>query len=183
MSSEQPFTPTPANPAFLDVGCLAVAVFAVIFGGWVTYSIATARPDLNDPGYWPTTTGTITAEALQTGLDAEGAKVYRARLGYHYLVDGHPYVGTSVHQRHPGHSAEFKSEAAARRFIERYPVGSEVEVSYHPERPAEAVVEPHTKRRGWLLWVGLLIAGGGLGLLATIGALVAGVPQKLLQRL
>ena len=79
---------------------------------------------------WPTTTGKVTA--------AETVKVTfrrQPRVTYSYSVNGAPYVSQRISFA-GGHRPKDTDAILA-----RYPVGSEVPVSYAPENPTEATLE------------------------------------------
>ena len=79
---------------------------------------------------WPTTTGKIVA--------AETAKVMfrrQPRVTYSYSVNGAPHISHRI--SFAGGYRPKETDA----ILGRYPVGSEIPVSYAPENPAEATLE------------------------------------------
>ncbi|MEY2499556.1 MAG: hypothetical protein QOD12_3112 [Verrucomicrobiota bacterium] len=79
---------------------------------------------------WPTTTGKITA--------SEVAKVMfrrQPRITYSYAVNGKPFSSQRI--SFAGGYRPKETDA----ILSRYPVGSDVTVSYAPDRPAEATLE------------------------------------------
>lgn len=79
---------------------------------------------------WPTTTGRITA--------AETAKVMfrkQPRVTYAYSVDGAPYTSQRI-----SFAGGYRPKETD-MILGRYPVGSEIPVSYAPDNPAEATLE------------------------------------------
>ena len=84
---------------------------------------------------WPTTPGTVTA--------AERGRVMfrpQPRVAYSYSVNGVSYTGKRISFAAGVPGKETDSVLA------RYPVGRAVAVSYAPEKPSEAALEPGSNR-------------------------------------
>jgi hypothetical protein len=87
------------------------------------------------------TTGTIVrSEVVLRGHDEEGSPRYDFRLLYRYEVDGGLYEGSTV-----SHSPSLGFSSAS-SLKERFAEGATVPVFYHPESPAQAVLEKGFQR-------------------------------------
>ena len=126
----------------------------LLFHGW-----ATER--------WPTTEGRILESKVASATDAEGDKMFRARVRYEYQVAGTTHVGQDI---------RVVSEVAtswkgpARRAVERYARGSRCRVYYDPRDPARALLEPGAP---WYLYLlpavgAVLLAIGVAGLMGRV---------------
>jgi hypothetical protein len=64
---------------------------------------------------------------------------YRAAVTYRYEVNGRIYYGDRL--TFGTHSSP---RVFARRTAAKYPVDSEIKIHYHPLRPGESIVNPHS---------------------------------------
>jgi hypothetical protein len=152
-------------------------VFPVVFGLsglydlWLGYL---ALVGATQSARWPSIDGTIrSAEAAKRTMVGEPG--VRPRIVYDYIVDGKPFTGERIAF---GMQDNFYSgRGFAQKYIERYPSGSRVRVSYDPARPASSVLEPGFSfwallptlfGTGTLIVVCLLFAAYGSGYLAQI---------------
>lgn len=90
---------------------------------------------------WPMVEATIIRSALQEKTDSDGTS-YRAELGYRYAVLGPVYLA----DLHTEGLAFPATEKDARQMVERFPVGSQVQVAVNPVNPAHAILDtgvPH----------------------------------------
>jgi len=97
----------------------------LIWKAWQTHQ--TAKASLA----WPTTTGTITkVERFK--------RLFRSlpRVVYAYSVDGKPYSSERI-----SFAAGYRAKEVD-AVLSRYAVGQTVPVSYSPNVPSEAVIEP-----------------------------------------
>jgi hypothetical protein len=126
-------------------------------------------------GKWPTTHGAIvygrTEESRSSSTDEDGEEVvsttYGARIIFQYEVGGQThYSNTRRFGQLAGSDAEWASRIAA-----LYPVGREVTVSYRPDAPDIAAIEPGIANEAW--WVP---GTGAAFFLFGLAALVFGVP-------
>jgi hypothetical protein len=86
---------------------------------------------------WPTTTGVVvSSEVVETGFFTDEG--WYPRVSYRYSVDGKNYVSTDVEVVGV---ANGNADYYARRVVERYSVGEQVEVHYAPDNPAVALLE------------------------------------------
>jgi hypothetical protein len=142
----------------LFFGALAVGGAA---GGYVSVSeFRQARASET----WPVTEGAITAE--------RASRTHRRRkvlIQYEYEVGGRSYESRNVRYLDGFHLL------TRRDLLSAYDVGDTVAVSYDPERPSSAALEPGASPGSFL--AGLLVSGGFL----TIGlyGLARGVPAAL----
>ncbi|QAU46411.1 DUF3592 domain-containing protein [Bradyrhizobium guangzhouense] len=99
---------------------------------------------------WPTTAGIVTAcdvieEAIAEKSDDKSVVApkmihrYQLDLRYAYRVDKRDFVGTEAHW---GMTAIYGRRDVAEKAAGRYHRGQAVTVSYDPERPGTAVLEP-----------------------------------------
>ena len=83
---------------------------------------------------------------------------FRAGVVYKYTVDGREFQSDTI-----SFGMESTSSKAAYRIRNRYPKGKEVMVSYNPESPETAVLEPGATWTSYgVLGVGLAFFGVGL---------------------
>lgn len=80
---------------------------------------------------WPITAGTITECQIEPGAGDRSAK---SSVRYVYQVAGSTYTGSKV-----GHFSN--DPQSGEKITNRYPRGSQVEVHYHPDNAAVAVLE------------------------------------------
>ena len=109
---------------------------------------------------WPSVPGTITRSQV-----ARGDESFEPDIAFAYNVDGVAHEGREITS---GPSIASSTEVAATRRIARYPVGTAVSVSYDPNRPSAALLEPGLTKRSFVpLVFGLMFAsfGGSFGLL------------------
>ena len=127
---------------FVLVG-LAIAVYGLI----VLYH---ARRSTT----WPSTEGVITQSNVVRGDDS-----YAPAVVYSYTINGVRYQGKDIAS---GPVLASSTEAYARNYLARYPVGTPVAVYYDPKIPATAVLEPGILKKSFVpLVFGLLFATFG----------------------
>ena len=97
----------------------------------------------NNTGYWKTVKGVVTESKLdykdQTGLFSRTKRVYRARFSYEYFAYDKKYTHSSLLLTWT------PSKEIASNYVERYPLGCEVVVRFHPEHPETSVMEVETR--------------------------------------
>lgn len=123
---------------------------------------------------WPIVPGLVTESRVETVDGGDRAATFRPAVKYEYEVAGVGYVADQI-------SLGWREEspAAARRAVNRYPAGAEVDVRHDPDDPGGAVLEPVVPVLSWLP-----VAGGagliGIGLLTIgLGVKYAGRSKKL----
>jgi hypothetical protein len=88
-------------------------------------------------------------------------------ITYRYVATGREVTGTRISLQE---SATAYSEAAARRYVERYRLQTPVKVYYNPDSVSEAVLEQSVPRAAYLsLGLGVLFALPGSGLVLILG--------------
>ena len=91
---------------------------------------------------WPTVPGTVTRSEVTSHRSTHKGRTstsYHAHIEFDYLVDG-----TSHHGSRRTYKVMASSKSAANEAVAAYPVGRSVTVSYDPQDPERAVLEP-----GW----------------------------------
>ncbi len=109
---------------------------------------------------WPSVPGTIVSSGIETSAGNRGGTLYSANIQYTYQVAGWVLTANQVNIGGPL-AASFRSPAEA--VVERYRSGAPCRVSYDPEDPTEACLEPGAK---WWLYMppalGAVFAGLGI---------------------
>ena len=118
---------------------------------------------------WPTTPGRVLRSEVVTeersgGVNEPDVTVYRPVVEYGYLAQGAERTGARV-----GFGTNVVDQHAARRIVERYPVGARPPVFVNPRNPNEAVLE---FQGGFPVL--LLLAPGGL-VFIFVGVVFAGL--------
>ena len=108
--------------------------------------------------HWPSVRGTIVqSEAYYSAV--KKANTYRIR---YVFVAGHEITGST-----PRLSGDwFWSEEQMHAFVDRYPVGQEVEVFYDPANPKRNCLDREDRRGIRLLWIGAVFVAIVSSLLA-----------------
>lgn len=131
-------------------GCVGV-FFALIFGavgvalslyGWRIVQNASMSKN------WPTTQGEITASSVDESHDDDGTS-YGANVQYTYVADDQRYSSSTV--SFGQYSSSNRNHA--QEIVDRYPVGKLVIVSYDPNNPATAVLEPGRTTSSYFLFI------------------------------
>jgi hypothetical protein len=129
----------PSEAPFVTA-CLGFAFFAALFVWGFQRNAARQRA-------WPTVRARIEKsgvhefqelEERDSGPDRWRTR-YRSEVIYGYEVAGVHYTGD---MSTGGTKVSSNVEAIARKSAEKYPAGSEVELHYNPDNPAESVVNP-----------------------------------------
>ena len=103
---------------------------------------------------WPVAPGTIVTSKVTSHTDEDGV-TYSADLEYMYMVgDVKHYSDVVVLGGH---------EYSARGVVTRYPVGTNVSVSYNPENVSRAVLEPGVESHAYQS-IGMMLFFGSLGM-------------------
>lgn len=121
------------------VGMLFV-IAAVGLAGYTAWESWWARASR----VWPTVPGTVTESKVQhdwnrrldNPMDNPTPPNDRAKIEYHYEVNGQVYWGGRVAYNGPS------GVLAAQRTVDRYPRGTAVTVAYDPGDPRRGVLEP-----------------------------------------
>jgi Protein of unknown function (DUF3592) len=108
-----------------------------IFGAVLILIGVTSYHKTRDTETWPTTAGTVNATRIRRYND-EGTIRFAPEIEYQYIVDGQSY-NSSVIQA--GIFVHFAYEDEAKRFLDKYTVGRNIQVFYDPTNPKDAVLE------------------------------------------
>lgn len=113
---------------------------------------------------WPRCDGRITHAAVESARDKDDNETYSAHIAYAYSVNGQSFNADRLTW---GGRASSGDSRAAEAAVARYPVGSAVQITYNPENPAEAVLEPaNTGGLRTLMMVAVTFIAVGLVFLA-----------------
>ena len=133
----------------------SVFLFAGLAAFWFLFLLPVL--EWNSARSWPATAAVIRSSEIEVHRDDDGDS-YSAEFTYDYVVDGTHY--TNDRYTFLQISGSRKS---ARKLINKYPVGSEVMISYDPTDPQISVID---NSMGWRMLFGLLplvfITIGGL---------------------
>ncbi len=119
---------------------------------------------------WPTAEGSIVDSEMEAhqSRDEDGdiRTTYGATIQYKYLVDGQELQGN----RRTFSNVRTSSVRNTEKILERYPLGSSVDVFYYPDDPSSSVLEPGVGLTTYILLIvviGFLVFGivGALGLI------------------
>lgn len=88
---------------------------------------------------WPNCDGRITQSVIESERDKDDRVSYSARIAYAYEVNGQGLAADRVAW---GGRAGSSNPAEAEALVARYPVGTTAKVTYNPDKPEEAVLEP-----------------------------------------
>lgn len=152
-SSELPKWLTLFPLLFLVVGLILLAI-----GGRQLYQGEQSKG-------WPTVQGKIAVAELGKRVDRDNdnstvSTTYSADISYDYIVADVTYINGDVHFG----AMSSSDPSAARRLLQRYPVGKVVTVYYNPAQPQQAVLEPGIAGVTWILpGIGLIFAVVGTG--------------------
>jgi len=119
---------------------------------------------------WPTASGTVQDSGMEShqSRDEDGdiKTTYGATIQYKYTVDGQEFVG----DRRTFSNVRTSSVRNTEKILERYPLGSSVDVFYDPDDPSSSVLETGVGAATYILLlvpIGFLVFGiaGALGLI------------------
>lgn len=146
-------------PLPVDIpGVALVIAFASLFVLFSLYRLVNALRTYR----WPTTTGVVRGQGVNSSSSSEGSTSYSPELRYEYEVGGDTYVSSRIAV---GSGPSFNSRSGAREWLEDYPTDSEVTVHYNPDSPDRSVLQPGGILGGLLL---LVISGGMLTVLLLL---------------
>lgn len=124
-------------------------VFAVIMAIAVRQWIKVAEAKR-----WAVTFATI-LESHVEGSSDDGGRQYAPVIKYEYTVGARVHIGDTLAfgARHLTEGGIW-GEKKARRFVEKYPVGSRVEIHYQPNLPWKSVLEVRSAIANLLVLIG-----------------------------
>jgi len=159
-------------------GILSGLIFGPIFA-LIGYFVAfhAGKPILDNARRsteWPSVPGVVQRSKVATST-SDGKTMYKADVVYKYQVGDRDYQCSTV-----AFGGDFSSSDSswAHAVRDKYPAGSEVEVFYQPEEPANAVLEPGATWKSYMVFgIGMvfLVVGGlvvGSSLLFVVGAVL-----------
>jgi len=120
----------------------AFAAIFVLVGGFIVVQGTFEWIRAADSTSWPTVPGIVTHSEVTTHRSTSKGRPrtsYGERIEFDYTVEGTTHHGTRRTYR-----VVASSESAAKEAVAAYPVGRSVTVSYDPQDPERAVLEP-----GW----------------------------------
>jgi len=153
----------------------------VLGGVWLIAAQTTAMWRGLQSRSWPTTAGTIVYAGWQS-YQRSGAYIgpnynaapflHQPDIHYRYEVNGRVYEGSrvSLHDHRDGNLGNVKA------IVERYPVGSAIEVYFDPSEPSQAILEPG------VAWFNVLFLGMGV-VFVLVGFGLGWAAVKVRQRL
>ncbi|MDD5393582.1 MAG: DUF3592 domain-containing protein [Thiothrix sp.] len=111
---------------------------------------------------WPSVRGTITSSMLASFDSDDSPTTYQPKVEYEYTVANQPYTGKRIAFGVAGSG----NEAAARKVVVQYAIGSAVEVFYNPAKPSDAVLERSAAASNKVFWImgGVFTVAGLLAL-------------------
>jgi hypothetical protein len=136
-------------------------IWIAVFGTWGLYEVwqgCLAILDANASYAWKSVSGKIRS-AQVVERNQVGEPGVRPSIVYEYDVDTRRFTGALI--VFGMQDNVFSGSGFARRYLQRYPEGSQVRVYYDPLRPEHSVLEP-----GWSLWTlvpmltGIFMLGG-----------------------
>ncbi len=132
-----------------------VGLFLQVAGGALLLDGAVSAWRGHQSLRWPTTQGRIVVSKVATLPRASDPRFGTApRVRYEYEVDGRTYFS---------HRIDFGGWWSAWNVVEEHPVGTTWTVSYDPEDPGRAVLEPGVRGVSVLeLYLGLAVVVGGV---------------------
>lgn len=87
--------------------------------------------------HFSTVKGEVLSGTVTQWTGSKGTVHYHPSLTYRYQTNGQTYVGKRY--RYDGHPS-FYNEDAAKQIVDAHPKGSEIEVYYNPDKPADTVL-------------------------------------------
>jgi hypothetical protein len=140
--------------------CLVIAAISGVWSTVATMRYLRARRS----AAWPRTTAKVTEWELQTSIGYRNQKDYRYHCRYTFRVNGIEYTGQAIKISPFANGVGYPSQRST-MLSERYQVGTECDVWYNPDDPADAVLEPGTTtweqteymyQSGWILSVAMM---------------------------
>ncbi len=108
----------------------------VIFWGWFVADAIRKLRWAQASEEWPTAEGKVVTSKVEDTRTRFGT-THKLDMQFEYTVQDEKYTGRTVTYKPYQHGY-----SAMRDITKRYPRGKKVRVSYHPQRPSVAVLEP-----------------------------------------
>jgi hypothetical protein len=112
--------------------------FGIITTLWGWRILAQGRKTLQ----WPNVEGIIE----ESSLSSAGNDDLFPQITFRYSINGETFQDTLKFSRDITPTQEF-----AKSYVEKYPVGRQVQVYYDPSQPARATLEPGSGQGDWLV--------------------------------
>lgn len=124
---------------FIDLWAAAAMLCGLGYIAWVYFRQSMVRRSRS----WPTTTGTVVRSELNrstslTGPSRTPNRTFGARIEYNYMVGTRVYRGTTISV---GGTFDTSSNDRAQEWLDKYPLGATVTVSYDPTHPEICCLE------------------------------------------
>ncbi|WP_455203734.1 DUF3592 domain-containing protein [Kaarinaea lacus] len=119
---------------------IIVALFVItglLVTAWGVIIIIKAR----ETQQWPNVAGVI----VESNFDVGNIDLL-PHIAYSYIVEGQSY-----HRRMEFSADISPTQEFATSYVEKYPLGTEVQVYYHPDNPQRATLEPGLGKGDWLV--------------------------------
>jgi hypothetical protein len=135
---------------------LAGAGTALVYGPYMVWRSYAVRA-------WPTVEGVVTqSELVETRKS--GDRAWRPEVEVRYVVDGAEHTTDAIWA---AGDRSFRDQGEARTVLARYAVGGAARVSYDPDDPSDAILDPGEVWRAWLtVGFGLVLIIAGLAVVA-----------------
>jgi hypothetical protein len=143
----------------LQADKIAAAVGFLISGG-LTGLCVSAWIKGRQTEMWLKRSGKIIESAVHSRNDADRNTSYSPRIRYEYAFNEVKHIGNEIYHRS---SPVYQTDTEARNFVNKYPVGSTVEIRVNPRDVSESVLIP-----GALPKIYILIATGVLGMIGML---------------
>lgn len=147
------------------IGGLFMGLIFTVLGYFVAFSWG--KPILDEAKVsldWPTTQGVVQVSKVERSRSG-GSRMYNPFVEYAYSVDNKKYTSSIVYF---GDNYSSGNSKGSKKIVRRYPEGAQVTVSYNPDMPDEAVLEPGAKMPSCVIFlIGLGLFGGGILLLLS----------------
>ena len=141
-------------------GLVFLVLMLIAVAQWI--KVAAARR-------WPVARGTVLESRVSESRDSDGGWDYRPVITYEYPVGQQVYTGNLLAFGSRSLSeGGVAGEKKAHETVARYPVGSNVEVRYHPKRPAQSVLEVRSAITKWLVILGVIFLFMGILVAAVV---------------
>ena len=152
-------------------GLLLAAILCGLIGGVLVFGIAYPifNSDAKGSEGWPTVDGVVTQSEVTSSRDSANDTLYGHDLSYSYSVDGRDYEGDVRYFGQLGGASNIRDLSDS--LVKKYPVGKAVQVSYKPEDPSVACLEPGVAVRSRLALFGGIALLGFAALLGIWGLL------------
>ena len=132
---------------------------ALAYGPWLVWRSYAVRS-------WPTVEGVVLRSEVVEARKG-GGRAWRPEVEVRYEVDGRTLSTDEIWVAGP---RTFRDKGRALEIAARYPVNATAAVSFHPDDPRDAVLEPSEVWRAWLtIGFGLVLLVAGAIVVARRG--------------